>query len=166
MFWHLSYRKKTYFFEFDLMCICTILEINENATLVLSIYFKHELVHQHFVFIRQLYFTYSTKWSVFALIGCQYAWFKSTCYKTSYLTNCNIPHEWFEFLHCALLADWVDYIFPTPQYRYSFSISKYSKIKSYRIENNLRAGGYGKSEGRYLSCVWTFTPFRLYLAII
>ena len=93
------------------------------------LYFRYlsnmDLVHQHFVFIRELFFIYSIKWSVFVLIGCQYALFKSTCYKTSYLTPCNIPHEWFEFLHRALLADWVDYIFPTSKFRYSFSISKY-----------------------------------------
>ena len=31
---------------------------------------------------------------------------------------------------------------------------------------NFRAGGSGNLEGRYLSCVWTFTSFRLYLALI
>ena len=51
--------------------------------------------------------------------------FKSTCHKTSYLTPCNVPHEWFEFLHCVLLAVREDYIFPTSKCRYSFSISKY-----------------------------------------
>ena len=50
--------------------------------------------------------------------------------KTSYLTPCNVPHEWFVFLHRAFLADWVDNIFPTSKCRYVFSISKYSKIKS------------------------------------
>ena len=154
-------------------CVCPtlsvfvpILEINENATLVFSISFKRGLVHQHFAFIRQLYFTNSIKWSVFLLIGCQYALFKSTCYKTSNLTPCNVPHEWFEFLHRALWAVWVDYIFPTSKCRYSFSISKYQKIKSYKIANNFRDGGSGELEDRYLSCVWIFTPFRLYLALI
>ena len=70
-----------------------ILEINENATLLFSISFKSGLVDQDFAFIRQLYFTYSIKRSVFVLIDCQYALFKSTCYKTSYLTPCNVPHE-------------------------------------------------------------------------
>ena len=102
-----------------------ILEINENATHVFSIYFKHGLVHQNCVFIRHLYFTYSVKISFFVLIDCQYALFKSTCSKASYLTPCNVPHEWFVFLHLALLADWVYYIFPTSRCRYVFSISKY-----------------------------------------
>ena len=57
----------------------TILEINENATLVFSISFQHGLVHQNFVFIRQQYFTYSIKRSSFVLIDCQYVLFKSTC---------------------------------------------------------------------------------------
>ena len=45
-----------------------ILKINENATLVFSISFQHGLVHQNFVFIRQLYVTYSIKRSFFVLI--------------------------------------------------------------------------------------------------
>ena len=111
----------------------TILEINENATLVFSISFKHELVHHHFVFIGQLHFTYSIKWSVFVFIGYQCALYKSTCYKTIYLTLCNVPHEWFEFLHRVILADWVDQIFPTSKCRYVFFISKYLKAKSLKI---------------------------------
>ena len=47
-----------------------VLEINENATLVFSISFQHGLFHQNFVFIRQLYFTYSIKRSFFVLIDC------------------------------------------------------------------------------------------------
>ena len=144
----------------------SILEINENATLVFSIFFKHGLVHQHFIFIRGLYFIYSIKWSVFVLTDCQYALFKSTCYKTSYKTPCNVPHEWFEILNRVVFADWVDNIFPTSKCRYVFFISKYLKIKSGKILKNFRAGGSGKLEGRYLSCVWNFTPFRLYLALI
>ena len=70
------------------------------------------------------------------------------------------------FLYRALVADWVDYIFPTSKCRYVFSISKYSKIKSYKIVKNFRAGGSGKFEGRYPSCVWFFTPLRMYLALI
>ena len=50
-----------------------ILKINENATLVFSISFQHRLVHQNFVFIRQLYFTYSIKRSFYVLTDCQYA---------------------------------------------------------------------------------------------
>ena len=144
----------------------TILEIIENATPLFSISFQHGLVDRNFVFIRQLYFTYSIKRSVFVLIDCQHSLFKSTCSKTSYLTPCNVPHEWFVFLHRALLADRVDYIFPTSKFRCVFSISKHSKIKSLKIVNNFRAGGSGKSEGRYMPCLWTFTPFRLYLALI
>ena len=143
-----------------------ILEINENATLVFSMFFSNGLVHQNFVFIRQLYFTYYKKKSLFVLIDCQYALFRSTCSKTSYLTLCNVPHEWFEFLHPAPLVDWVDYIFPTSKYRHVFSISNYSMIKSLNIVNNFRAGGSGKLAGGYLSSVWTFTPFGLYLELI
>ena len=106
-----------------------ILEINKNATLVFSICFQHWLVHEHFVFIGQLYFTYYIKRSPFLLIDCQYALLKSTWSKTSYPTPCNVPHEWFLFLHRALFADWGDYIFPTSKCRYVFSISIYSKIK-------------------------------------
>ena len=87
--------------------------------------------------------------------------------KTSYLTHCNVPHEWIVFLHCDLLAYCVNYNFPTSNCRYVFSISKYSKIKSLKKNvNNSRAGCSGKLEGRYLSFVWTITPFRLYLALI
>ena len=53
--------------------------------------------------------------------------------KTSYLTPCNVPHEWFVFLLRVLLSDWVDYIFPTSKCRYVFSISKYWKIKSLKM---------------------------------
>ena len=70
-----------------------ILEINKNATLVFSISFQHGLVPLNFVFIRQLYFTYSIKRPFFILIDCQYALFKRACSKTSYLTLCNVPHE-------------------------------------------------------------------------
>ena len=49
----------------------------------------------------------------FVLVDWQYALFKSTCSKTSYLTPCIVPHEWFVFMDRTLLADWVDYIFPT-----------------------------------------------------
>ena len=56
-----------------------ILEIKGNATHVLSISFQHGLFHQNFVFIRQLYFTYSIKISFFVLIDCKYSLFKSTC---------------------------------------------------------------------------------------
>ena len=143
-----------------------ILEINENATLVFSIYFQHGVVHQIFVLIRQLIFTYAIKISFFVLIDCQYALFESTCSKTSYLTPCNVPHEWFVFYHRDLLSDLVDYNFPTSKCRYVFSISKYSKIKSLTNVNNFRTGGSGKLECCYLSFVWTYTPFDLYLALI
>ena len=113
-----------------------------------------------------LYIFYQKIIDFFVLIDCQCALFKSTCSKTSYLTPCNVLHEWFVFLHLALLADWVDYILPTSKCRYVFSVSKYSKIKFYKIVNNFRAGGSGKLESHYLSCVWTFTPFRLYLEFI
>ena len=115
---------KRYYFTFN------ILEINENATLVFSISFQHRLVHQNFVFIRQLYFTYAIKRSFFVLIDCKYVLFKSTCSKTSYLTPCNVSHQWFVFLLRVLLADGLDYIFPTSKCRYVFSISKYWNIKS------------------------------------
>ena len=55
---------------------------------------------------------------------------KVVVHKTSYLTPCNVPHGWFIFLHRALLADWVDNIFPTLKCRHELSISKDSKIKS------------------------------------
>ena len=48
------------------------------------------------------------------------------------------------FCKYALLADWVDSIFPTSLCRYVFSISKYSEIKSLKIVNNFWAGGSGK----------------------
>ena len=121
-----------------------ILKINENATLVFSISFQHGLVNHNFVFSRQLYVTFSIKRLLFVLIDFQYALFKRTCLKTSYLTPCNVPHEWLVFLHRNLLADSVDNIFPTSKCRYVFSIWKYSKIKSYKIANNFRAGGSGK----------------------
>ena len=71
-----------------------ILEINENATLVFLIAFQHGLVHQNFVFIRLLYFTYSIKRSFVVLIDCQYMHcLKVLVQKTSYLTPCNVPHE-------------------------------------------------------------------------
>ena len=107
-----------------------ILKINEIAPLVFSISFLHGLVNQSFVYIKKLYFTYSFKRLLFALIDCQYALFKISCSKTSYPTPCNVAHEWFVFLHRALLADWVDYIFPTSKCRYVVSLSIYSKIKS------------------------------------
>ena len=86
---------KVYIWRLDTGCGPTlyILEINENATLVFSISFKNGLVHQHYVFFRKLYFKYSIKLSVFVLIDCQYALFKSTFYKTSFLTPCNVLHE-------------------------------------------------------------------------
>ena len=70
-----------------------MLKINENATLVFSITFQHELVNQNFVFIRQFYFAYSIQRQFFVLTNCQYALFKSMCSKISYLTPCNVPHE-------------------------------------------------------------------------
>ena len=121
-----------------------ILEINENATLIFSISFKHGLVHQNFVFIRQLSFTYSIKRLFSVLFDCQYALFKSTSSETSYLTPCNVPHEWFVLLHPALLVDLVYNIFSTSKSRYVISISNYSKIKSLENANNFRAGGSGK----------------------
>ena len=134
------------------------------------LYFRYlsniDLSIKIFLFIRQLYFTYSIKRSFFVLIDCQYVLFKSSCSKTSYLTPCNVPHEWFVFLNLALLADWVDYIFLTSKCRYVFSVSKYSIIKSLKVVDNFRAGCSGKLEGHYLSCVWTFTPFRLYFELI
>ena len=70
---------------------------------------------------------------IFVLIDWQYALFKSTWSKTSYLTPYYVPHEWFVFLHRVLLAYWVDYIFPTSKCRHVFSISKYSNIKSLKM---------------------------------
>ena len=93
--------------------------------------------------IRQLYFTFSIKRLGFVLIDCHYALFNSTCSETNNLIPCNVPHEWFVLLHCVLSADWVDNIFPTSKFRYVFSISNYSKIKSLKIANNFRAGGSG-----------------------
>ena len=58
-----------------------ILEINENATLVYSISLKHGIVHQNFVFIRQLNYTYSIKISFFVLTDCQYALFEKYLFK-------------------------------------------------------------------------------------
>ena len=40
---------------------------------------------------------------------------------------CNVLHEWFEFLYCALLADWVDNIFPKSKFRYLLSISNFRR---------------------------------------
>ena len=69
--------------------------------------------------------------SFFVLIDFQYALFKSTCSKKKrFQTPCYALDEWFVFLLLPLLADWVDYIFPTSESRYMFSISKYSKMKS------------------------------------
>ena len=116
-------------------------------------FFQHGLIHQNVVFIRRLYFTYSIKRSFFVLVDCQYTLFKSTCSKTSYLTSCDVAHERIVFLHRDLLADRVDYIFPTSKFRYVLSISKYSKIKSLKNMKNLRVSGSGKLEGLYLSCV-------------
>ena len=87
-----------------------ILKINENATLLFSIFFQHGLVNQNFVFTRQLFFTYSIKRVFSVLIDCQCALFKSSYSKTSYPTLCHVPHDWFVFLHRVLLADWVDNI--------------------------------------------------------
>ena len=61
-----------------------ILEINENETLVFSISFKRLLVHQNFVFIRQLNFTYSIKRSFFVLIDCQYVMSKKLLFKNKF----------------------------------------------------------------------------------
>ena len=146
---HASYFSLVHIFLYNSICnieclLHNILKINENATLVFSISFLYGLVNQSFVFIKQLYFTYSIKRLLFALIDCQYALFKIACSKTSNPTPCNVAHEWFVFLHRALLADWVDYSFPTSKCRYVVSISKYSKIKSLKIVNNFRAGGSGK----------------------
>ena len=70
-----------------------ILKINENATLVFSISFLHGFVNQNFVFIKQLYFIYSIKRLLFALIDFQYALLKIAYSKTRYPTPCNVPHE-------------------------------------------------------------------------
>ena len=75
-----------------------ILKINENATLVFSIFFQHGLFNQNFVVIRQFDVTYSIKRILFVLIDRQYVLFKSTCLKSSYLTPCYVPHEWFVFI--------------------------------------------------------------------
>ena len=69
-----------------------ILKINENATLVFSISFQHELFNKNFVFIRQLYFTYSTKRLFFVWIDCQYVQFNSISSKTSNMTPYNVTH--------------------------------------------------------------------------
>ena len=57
----------------------------------------------------------------------------------------------------------MDNIFPTSKYRYVFSISKHSKIKSLKIVNSFRAGGSGKLEGRFSFCVLMYTPFSYVL---
>ena len=107
-------------------------------------FFQHGLVNQNFVLIRQLCVTFPIKRVCFVSVDCQYALFKSTCSKTSYLTLCNVPHEWLVISHRALKADWVVNIFPTSKFRYVLSISKYSKTKSFKIANNFRVGGSGK----------------------
>ena len=111
------------------------------------IFFQHGHGNQNFVFIIQINFESSIKRHFFALIYCKYALYKSTCLKTSYLTLCKVLLEWFVFFHSALLADWVDNIFPTSKCRYVFSISKYLKIKSLKVAINLRAGGSGRLKG-------------------
>ena len=109
--------------------------------------FKYWLVNQNFVFIRQLYFTYSIKRLFFVLNDCQYTLFKSTFSKTSYL----VSNDWFVFLHRALLAEWVDNIFLTSKYRFPYQNIGRLNLKKLR-----------KLEGRYPSCVWMYTPFSLY----
>ena len=87
--------------------------IKRLFVVLVNCHFKHGLDNQHFVFIRQLDFTYSIIRLFVVLINCQYVLFKINCSKTSYLTPCNVMHERSVFLHRALLADWVDNIFPT-----------------------------------------------------
>ena len=74
-----------------------ILKINENATLVFSISFHYGLANQNFIFITQLFFTYSISNLFFVLIYFQYELFTCFCLKTTYLTLCNVSHEWFLF---------------------------------------------------------------------
>ena len=93
---------------------------------------------------------------IFVSIDCQSTLFKSTCSKTSYLTPCNVPDEWFVFLHLVLLADWVDYIFPTSKCWYVFSISKYSKIKSFKNVKIFRAGGSMHGPLLHFICTWNW----------
>ena len=138
-----------------------ILKINENATLVLATSFKHGLDNSNFVLMRRLYFASSIKRLIFVLIHWKYTLFKSTCFKTSYFTPCNV--EWFVFCHSALLVYWVDNVFLTWKCWYVFFTSKYSKIKSFKNANILRAGGSGRFEGRFPSCVWMYnTSNHLY----
>ena len=66
--------------------------------------FNTDLSNKKLFFVRQLYFTYSIKRLLFALVDCQYALLKSTCSKTSYLTPCIVPYEWTCILHHALIA--------------------------------------------------------------
>ena len=102
-------------------------KINEKATVIFSISYQHGHIKKLFSPDNGTLHSLS---KVVVLICCQYALFKSTCSKTSYLTLCDVPHEWFVFLHRALWADWVDNILPTSKCRYVFSTSKYSKINS------------------------------------
>ena len=70
-----------------------ILEINENATLVCLIFLQQGLGHQTFVFMKQLYFTYSIKNIILCIDRMSIFIVKKYFLKTSYLTPCNVPHE-------------------------------------------------------------------------
>ena len=118
------------------MCTCK-LKINENATLVFSMSFQHGLVIQNSVFIRQSYFWYSIKRLFSVLIHCQYALFKSSCSKTSYLTPFNVPHDWFVFFDCALLADWMDNIFSSSECWYLFSYQNIRRLNLLKMQTIL-----------------------------
>ena len=71
----------------------------------LTMLFEYPSVLSRFCFIRQLCCTFFKKRVFFVSVDCQYALFKSTCSKTSYLTPCNVPHEGFLISHRALKAD-------------------------------------------------------------
>ena len=113
-----------------------ILKINENAmfTCIFDI-FPTWTCQSKFCFHQTiiLYIFYQ-KIILHILIYCQYALFKSTWSKTSYLTPYNVLHEWFVLLHRALLAYWVDNIFPTSKCGYVFSISKCWKICKTKVQ--------------------------------
>ena len=96
-------RVNTNVFNFlsnDKILYC-ILKINENSIIVFFGIFPTWTSQSKFCFHHKN-FTYSFKRLFFVLIDCQYALFKRTSSNTSYLTPCNVPHEWFVFMHRAL----------------------------------------------------------------
>ena len=144
----------------------SILKINENVTLGISISFQSKFCF-HFISILHILFK-----DFFESIYCQYASFKSTCSKAGYVTPCKVPHEWFEFLYRVLIAYWRNYFFPNVKMLLLLSQVaikicvlhikiKRLKIQILKIANNVRAGGSGKFEGHYPSCAWMYTLFLL-----